>query len=133
MWKEWQLDRILRQAWEKGIILCGLSAGLICWFEEGVTDSIPGKLTTLRCLGFLPGSNCPHYDGEIDRRPAYQQLLSQDLICEGYAADDGIALHFVGEGLANIVSSRPEAKAYYLEKKNGTVLENTLHPKYLGS
>lgn len=59
--------------------------------------------------------------------------MSQNLISEGYAADDGVALHFIGEGLTNIVSSRPEAKAYYLGKKNGTVLENTLNPKYLGS
>lgn len=133
LWKEWQLDIILRKAWNKGIILCGLSAGSICWFEEGVTDSIPGKLTTLKCLGFLFGSNCPHFDGETERRPAYHQLLSQELIKEGYAADDGVALHFIGDRIHKIVSSRPTAKAYYLEKKNGKVVEKLLHPQYLGN
>lgn len=133
LWKEWQLDSILQQAWNRGIILCGLSAGSICWFKEGVTDSIPGKLTAIRCLGFLPGSNCPHYDGEPARRPAYHQLLSQGLIGKGYATDDGVALHFIGDRLKKIVSSRPEAKAYYLEKKNGQVIENPLNPQYLGN
>ena len=133
LWKEWQLDGILRQAWNRGIVLCGLSAGSICWFEEGVTDSIPGQLTALRCLGFLSGSNCPHYDGETKRRPAYHQLLSQGLISEGYATEDGVALHFIGDRLKNIVSSRPKAQAYYLNKKNGKVTENPLSPKYLGS
>ncbi len=133
LWKEWQLDGILRQAWTQGIILCGLSAGSICWFEEGVTDSIPEKYTTLKCLGFLTGSNCPHYDGETERRPSYHQLLSQGLISEGYAADDGVALHFVSDNLANIVSSRPTAMAYFLENQNGRVKEKPLKPKYLGS
>ena len=133
LWKEWELDKILQKAWHKGIILCGLSAGSICWFEQGVTDSIPGKLTTLQCLGFLTGSNCPHYDGETERRPAYHQLLSQGLISPGYAADDGVALHFVGDRLANIVSSRPEAKAYYLEKTSDKIVESSLNTKYLGN
>ena len=132
LWKEWQLDDILRQAWSQGIILCGLSAGSICWFEEGLTDSIPGKYTPLKCLGLLSGSNCPHYDGEPERRPAYHQLLSQGLINEGYATDDGVALHFIGDRLNSIVSSRPTAMAYRLEVKNGKVIESLLQPEYLG-
>lgn len=131
LWKEWQLDRILRMAWNKGIILCGVSAGSICWFEEGVTDSIPGKRTVLKCLGFLSGSNCPHYNWEVYKN-GYHQLLSQKLIREGYAADDGVALHFIGDRLRKIVSSRPKAKAYYLEKKNEEVIETPLNPQYLG-
>ena len=133
LWREWQLDKILRQAWSQGIILCGLSAGSICWFEEGLTDSIPGKYTPLKCLGLLSGSNCPHYDGEPQRRPAYHQLLSQGLISEGYATDDGVALHFVGDRLNSIVSSRSTAMAYRLEVKNGKVIESPLQPKYLGN
>lgn len=132
LWKEWQLDSILRQAWSQGVILCGLSAGSICWFEEGVTDSIPGKYTPLKCLGFLTGSNCPHYDGEVERRPSYHRLLSQGLIKEGYATDDGVALHFVGNHLINIVSSRPTAMAYLLKNEDGKVQESPLKPQYLG-
>ncbi len=126
LWKEWGLDFIVREAWENGIILSGLSAGSICWFEAGVTDSIPGKLTVLQCLGLLKGSNCPHYDGETERKPAYHRLLSQGLISEGYAVDDGVALHFLGNRLEKIVSSRPNAKAYKLEKISDKVKETPL-------
>ncbi len=132
LWKEWGLDSILKEAWEKGIILCGLSAGSICWFDRGVTDSIPGKLTSLECLGFLEGSNCPHYDGEPERKPAYHRLLSTGEISPGYATDDGVGLHFVGEKLKKIVSSRPQAKAYRLEKIRDTVKETPLETIYLG-
>lgn len=132
LWKEWGLDHILREAWETGVILCGLSAGSICWFEEGVTDSIPRKLSRLECLGLLKGSNCPHYDGEPERRPAYHRLLSQGLISEGYATDDGVALHFIGDRLEKIVSSRLQAKAYQLKRIGETVRETSLEPTYLG-
>jgi peptidase E len=132
LWKEWQLDSILRKAWNRGIILCGLSAGSICWFAEGVTDSIPGDRTVLKCLGFLPGSNCPHYNWEAYKL-GYHRLLSKEKIEAGYAADDGVALHFISDRLKKIVSSRPEAKAYYLEKKNGKVIENSLNLQYLGN
>jgi dipeptidase E len=131
LWQEWQLDHIFREAWNRGIILCGVSAGSLCWFEQGVTDSIPGARTVLKCLGLLPGSNCPHYDWEA-YKSGYHRLLSQELINEGYAADDGVALHFVGNKLINTVSSRPEAKAYYMKKRNGKVVETTLKTKYLG-
>ena len=132
LWKEWQLDSILREAWDRGIILCGLSAGSICWFKEGVTDSIPGKYTVLKCLGFLSGSNCPHYDGETRRRPDYHQLLSQNKIDDGYGADDGVGLHFIGDRLHKIISSRPQAMAYRVVKQNGKVIEQPLKPQYLG-
>ena len=133
LWREWEIDQILREAWEAGIVLAGLSAGSICWFEEGVTDSVPGSLNPLRCLGFLKGSHCPHYDGETGRRPAYQRLLSEGLISEGYAADDGVGLHFVGDRLEKIVSPRPNAKAYQLKKLDKTVEEIPLTPTYLGA
>jgi len=132
LWREWGLDKILQEAWENGVILAGLSAGSICWFEQGLTDSIPGQLTVLQCLGLLKGSNCPHYDSEPKRRPTYHQRLSQGLISSGYAADDGVGLHFVNDKLEKIVSSRPRAKAYRLEMLDGTVTETALEPIYLG-
>jgi peptidase E len=131
LWKDWGLDTIIREAWERGVILAGWSAGSICWFEEGVTDSFPGELSVLRCLGFLKGSNCPHYDGEPERKPSYHRLLAKGLISEGYAADDGVALHFLGTRLERIVTSRPHAKAYQLEKVGETVKESPLEPIYL--
>jgi len=132
LWKEWGLDRILKKAWERGIALSGVSAGSICWFEEGVTDSIPGNLTPLKCLGFLRGSNCPHYDGEKGRRPAYHRLLTEKKIKTGYAADDGVALHFIGDILNRVVSSRPKAHAYKVGLKKGKVAEEPIIPVYLG-
>src|SRR6185437_14683025 len=112
VWREWDLPSILGEAWRNGIILAGLSAGAICWFHQGLTDSIPGSLTSLPCLGFLPGSACPHYDSEAGRRPTYRGLVASGTMAAGYAADDGVALHFVGERVHRVISSRPNARAY---------------------
>lgn len=127
LWKEWGLDAILRKAWERGVVLAGLSAGSICWFEQGVTDSIPGELTPLNCLGFLKGSNCPHYDGEAERRPAYHRLVSEGKVAGGLAADDGVALHYKGTELFAIVTSRPLARAYRVSK-DGALPQAPLTP-----
>lgn len=133
LWREWGLDRILREAWERGIVLAGLSAGAICWFEEGLSDSVlAGDYRSLPCLGYLPGSNCPHYDGEPERRPVYHRLVTAGEIGDGYAADDGVALHYVGDRLARVVSSRPDARAYRVARSGGGVVETPLVPDYLG-
>lgn len=133
IWKEWGVDKILRKAWEQGIVLAGLSAGSICWFEAGVTDSvIPKQLHYMNALGFLPGSNCPHYDGEADRRPTYHHQIAEGLIGPGLAADDGVGLHFIGRDLQAIVSSRPDAKAYRLTRHEGKAVEEALPTRYLG-
>ena len=131
LWREWGLDHILREAWDRGIVLAGLSAGAICWFEQGVTDAVPGRLGPLTCLGFLPGSCCPHYDGETERRPAYRRLLSQGEILPGFGVDDGAALHFVGQELKCVVSSRPKARAYVVDKTADGVKEQSLESVHL--
>lgn len=133
LWREWKLDRILRKAWRQGVVLGGISAGSICWFEEGLTDSIAGRLTVLRCLGLLNGSNCPHYDGEAKRRPVYQRLIRQGKMKAGLAADDGIALHFIGRKLTRVVSSRPNASAYKVRETAGAVKEEKIASEYLGN
>jgi dipeptidase E len=112
VWRDWGFDLVLREAYERGILLCGSSAGSICWFEGGVTDSIAGDLTPLAGLGFLPGSNCPHYDGEPERRPAYQRLVGEGKLPDGIACDDGVGLHFIDGRLTRIASARPNARAY---------------------
>jgi peptidase E len=96
VWREWGLPAILRDAWRSGKILAGWSAGAICWFQQGVTDSFADHLRPLDCLGFLPGSCCPHYTAESDRRPAYHALVCQKKIQPGVALDDGAAIHFRG-------------------------------------
>ncbi|MBL3649184.1 Type 1 glutamine amidotransferase-like domain-containing protein [Bacillus sp. RHFS10] len=131
LWKEWGLDLILREAWKNGVVLAGLSAGAICWFAEGVTDSA-GPLTSMKSLGFLQRSFCPHYDGEKDRRPIYHQLICNEFLCEGYAADDGAALHFINNRLFQTVSSRPGAKAYRVTRGEHEIFETPLPVKYLG-
>jgi|KBSSwiStaDraftv2_1062776.scaffolds.fasta_scaffold13860_3 peptidase E len=131
LWREWGLDVALRAAYESGIVMGGISAGMICWFESGITDSVPGTLSPLPCLGWLPGSACPHYDGEAERRPAFHRLLAEGRIPPGYAADDGVALHFVDDALVHVVASRPTAKAFRLSIQDGAVLEVALPVRVL--
>lgn len=131
VWREWELDRILRKALAQGVVLAGVSAGAICWFEQGTTDSIPGKISALDCLGFLPGSCTPHYDGEVDRRPSLHQLLREQRIVDGYAFDDGAAGHFVDGVLHKVISSRPAAKGYALRYDAGDVEERILETDFL--
>ncbi|MEK4531329.1 Type 1 glutamine amidotransferase-like domain-containing protein [Solibacillus sp. FSL K6-1554] len=132
LWKEWGLDSILRKAWEEGVILAGLSAGAICWFEQGVTDSYGDGLEPINCLGFLKGSNCPHYDGETERRPAYHKLMETNKLHSRIALDDGVAIHYKEKEIHKIVSSRPNAKAYSVSLEKG-ITERELHAEYLGS
>ncbi len=132
LWKEWKLDKIIINAYKNGTVLCGLSAGSICWFEQGLTDSIPCQLTGLDCLGILKGSNCPHFDGEPKRKPAYRKLIQSGQLKNGIATDDGCALHYVNEKLVRIVSSRQLAKAYSFTRHSTKTGVKVLIPDYLG-
>jgi peptidase E len=112
IWRVHGFDRILREAWGAGVVLTGWSAGMICWFEASVTDSFGPQLDGMRDgLGFLPGSACPHYDGEDLRRPVYTRLVAEGFP-PGLAADDCVALRFDGTDLAEVVSAREGARAY---------------------
>ncbi|KAF0243477.1 MAG: hypothetical protein FD180_3367 [Planctomycetota bacterium] len=127
IWRVHGVDRFLGEAWRRGVVLSGISAGMICWFEAGVTDSF-GPLAPLRDgLGLLPGSACPHYDGDKKRRPAYHRFVRAGFP-GGYAADDGAALHFVGTKLFDVVKSRPGAKGYRVARVSGRVVETSLPP-----
>jgi dipeptidase E len=112
VWRAHGFDRILREAWEAGVVLCGWSAGMICWFEAGVTDSFGPQLDGMRDgLGFLPGSACPHYDGEERRRPVYTSLVAQGFP-PGIALDDAAAARFSETELVEVVASSPTAGGY---------------------
>ncbi len=126
LWREWELDRIFRQAYAAGVVLAGVSAGANCWFQQCTTDSVPGALRVLPCLGLLPGSFTPHYDGEPARRSTLHRLLLAGEILPGFAADDGAALHFVDGQLYRAVRSRPAAQAYRVSCLEGTVIEEQL-------
>jgi dipeptidase E len=121
VWRVHGLDRILRRAWAEGVVLCGLSAGMNCWFTECVTDSFgPERMVALHDgLGLLDGSACPHYDGEDQRRPAFTRLVAAGELADGWAADDGAALVFAGRELEEVVSSRPHASAFRVERTAG--------------
>jgi peptidase E len=117
VWRLHGFDAILREAWESGVLLTGWSAGMICWFEAGVTDSFGPQLEGMRDgLGFLPGSACPHYDGEERRRPVYTSLV-RGTFPPGIALDDAVAAHYVGRDLQEIVTARPEAGGYWVSEE----------------
>jgi dipeptidase E len=122
VWRVHGIDSLMREAWENGIVLFGASAGMICWFEAGVTDSFGPQLAGLDCLGFLPGSACPHYDGEERRRPRFRELVDGGFP-EGVAADDGVALHYVGTSLHEVVTCRAGAAAYRVTRDGEERLE----------
>jgi peptidase E len=129
VWREWGVDKILRQAYRNGIVLAGVSAGANCWFEECVTDSASPQLSMLPCLGFLKGSFCPHYDGESERQPVYQRLIASGGIKPGIACDDGAAAHYIDGKLERIVASREHARGYALRRRGEQAQEAVL-PAY---
>lgn len=126
VWREWGIDAILREAWREGIVLAGVSAGAICWFEAGVTDSWAGHLAALPGLGFLKGGACPHYDGEAARRPETHRLVGAGAMPATLALDDGAAAHFEGRRLVRVVSVRENAKGYRVTRVAGRVVEAPL-------
>ena len=132
IWRIHGVDSALKLAWENGVVLCGGSAGSLCWFECGTTDSFNlNKLEPLYDgLGFISGSHCPHYDGEEQRRPLYHELISQGFP-GGYAIDDDAAIHFLGSRPQQVVTSRLGATAYYVELSNGTVVETPMNADLL--
>jgi peptidase E len=131
VWRDWGLPELLREAWETGTVLAGVSAGAICWFEHGLTDSWAGSLRPLDCLGFLPGSCCPHYDGEAERRPSLHRLLAAGEIAAGIAIEDWAGVHFIGTKIERVVSAKAGSRAYSLRVVNGLVQEVALPVEYL--
>jgi peptidase E len=123
IWRLHGVDKVLRRAWEQGVVLCGLSAGMICWFESSVTDSY-GPLRELKDgMELLRGSACPHYDGDVQRRPTYHRLIRKKLLPRGVAADDGAAIHYVDGEIHRCVASRKHARAYRVGLEHGRVVE----------
>src|SRR5689334_3181992 len=131
IWKAQGIDTVLRQAWDRGIVLGGASAGSLCWFEEGTTDSRPKELTTVQCLGFLKGSHSPHYDGEADRRPTYHRLIGSGQMKPGYACDNDAGIYFEDNQVKRVVSTRAGAKVYYVSVVGGQVTEKVLEPEMI--
>jgi dipeptidase E len=132
LWRAHGLDAILRDAWHAGIVLAGLSAGSMCWFEGGITTSL-GHPAPTAGLAFLPGSNSVHYDGEPERRPAYLEAVAAGTLPPGYGVDDGAGLLFRGTRLAEVVGARPGARAYRVTAADGEAREHELEPRMLAA
>jgi peptidase E len=129
VWRAHGLDEVLRQAWRRGIVLCGPSAGSLCWFAEALS-AFHGAPRRVRGLGLLPYSNCVHYDAEPARRGEYHRFVG-DGMRPGYAADDGVALHFRGTRLERVLSSRAGGRAYRVEIQEAEVIEQPLEVQRL--
>ena len=129
IWKAQGIDVVLRKAWDQGIVLGGASAGSLCWFEEGTTDSRPKELTKVQCLGFLKGSHSPHYDGEEQRRPTYHRLISSGELKPGYACDNNAGIYFEDNEVKRVVSTRDGAKVYHVSLQGGRIVERVLEPE----
>ena len=132
IWRKAGFDRIMKKAWKEGIILSGMSAGAICWFEDGFTNPKDDLWKRINCLGFLEGSLCPHYDNRGELRKAYRKMISSGELSSGYGVQDGVALHYCGTELKYIVSGSPDAKAFYVKKSGFRATEKEISPTYLG-
>jgi dipeptidase E len=133
-WRLHGVDQVLRRAWEGGTVLAGISAGAICWFEAGLTDSFGPQLVAWRDgLGLVVGSAAPHFDSEAQRRPRYLAEIGAGNLPAGYGIDEGAAVHFVGSDLERVVTEVPNASASRFELLNGIVQETRLEAVALNS
>jgi peptidase E len=129
IWKAQGIDLVLKRAWDQGIVLGGASAGSLCWFEEGTTDSRPKELTIVKCLGFLKGSHSPHYDAEKDRRPLYHKLIGSGAMQPGWACDNDAGIYFEDNEPRRFVHTREQAGVYYVSVEGGKVVEKPYKPE----
>ena len=119
VWKEWGLNKILKKAYHNGVVMSGVSAGAICWFQNGITDSWASNLKLMPCLNFTKGTCCPHYDEEPERKPAVKKLLLLKKIKEVYALEGGSALHIKDDKIFKSVSFRKEKNSYQVSLHKG--------------
>jgi len=132
IWEGWKIDKLLKTCYQKGIILAGSSAGSICWFLSGNSDSFSQlELYPIKALGFLPYSHSPHYDGEKTRRKNYQNLIKKGDLEDGWAMDNYAGIHFIDEKPYKKFSSKEGSKVYFVEKKATEVVETELEVEIL--
>ena len=126
VWSEWKLDKLLLKAYNKGAILCGVSAGAICWFSQGITDSWASNLNIMDCLEFLPGCCCPHYDSEVNRRPSLHKFISDSKINSCIAIEDGAAVHYKNGELFTAINFGKNKNSYLVKKIKNKVVEESI-------
>jgi len=130
-WKAHGIDAMLRTAWRRGVVMAGLSAGSLCWFDHALT-AFHGESRKVKGLGLLPFSNAVHYDDKPERRAAFLAAIA-DGMPAGYGTGDGAALHFVGTELERVVASRPHAGAFHVAPNGADVTETELATHFLGA
>jgi peptidase E len=134
IWRKTGMDRILKKAWRRGIILSGMSAGAMCWFGDIFSDpKDDNNYKRIGGLGLLPGSLCPHYNNRGELRKAFSRLIAQSVIDDGYGVEDNCALHFTGKELTRVVSAYPEAKAYKVFRTGRKASTRKIKSIYLGA
>ena len=126
IWQAQGIDDVLKKALEKGIVLAGGSAGSLCWFDNGTTDSRPIELSVVEGLGFLPFSHSPHYDGEEYRRPLYHKNIKNGIFKPGYAMDNNSGIIFKNGKPFKVVSTDEKYNSYFVSLKDGKVVEEKL-------
>jgi peptidase E len=134
LWREWEFDKALRTAWQAGVVMSGSSAGMICWYQSGLTDSYPRVLAPVKATGFLPGSCTPHYNVRPDRKSQYRKFIADgSLESPGLALENDVAALYRGTQMVELVSSRKEATAFRLARSATGYEETPLPVRYLGS
>lgn len=131
IWKAQGIDLLLKRAYENGVVMGGGSAGSICWFNGGTTDSRPKELSIVKGMAFIDKSHCPHYNSEKYRRPLYHENILKENLSDGYACDDRAAIHFINEKVERAVSLDAENQSYYIYQKEGRVVEELLASKII--
>ena len=126
VWRDWGLDKILKEAYESGTIMSGVSAGAICWFEKGITDSWANELNIMNCLGFTKGNCCPHYDEEKERKPSLSRFILDKKIDECFAIEGGCALHMKNDEVYKAVSFKEKKNSLLVKNESGRIIENVL-------
>ncbi len=122
VWKEWGLDKVLQRAYMNGVIMSGVSAGAICWFTNGITDSWNDELKVLPCLDFVDGTCCPHYDEEVSRKPYIEKLIKEDKLHKCISIEGGCALHIVNGKPLQSISFKHNKKSYQVYLLNGSII-----------
>ena len=123
VFKAWGIDQLLQQSNQQGTVLAGVSAGMICWYEQGITDSYQDKMDILPCLSMIPGCACPHYDSEGDRQPLVHQLIQDNIIQECIAVEDGAAIHYKDHKHHRSIAFQPQKNAYTVKLVGGSITE----------
>jgi len=127
VWREWGLDEILKEAYKKNIIMSGVSAGAICWFEKGITDSWKDHQATIDCLGLVNGICCPHYDEEPERIPYVKKILESKEISNCYAIEGYAALHLVDDVPKYNVSFKNSTSCHNVSLSNDTIHHDNIN------